>query len=731
MAASPPLAPADADLRQRLLTPLAHVRQRCRLYLLLSGVRWLGLTLVITGLIQLGLDRWLRLSIDQRAALNVLITLVWLAIIYRKILLPLLRPLPDHLLARIVDQAYPELRDLFSTAVQLTPARHSARPTLSDSAIEEQSIAHSPQLIARVRQEAADAALRVPFLDVLDHRRALQHGGELLALIVLVALAFEFMPKPMGTWFARNWLLQELAWPQATYIWPDGFGSTRTRRMPRGEPVDLTATVRGEVPLHAFVEWWTDSGRRGREGLTLVGETQFAATLGALSEDLHFRIEGGDEHTAAFTIAAVERPRLTGVTAIITPPAYTQLPPVTLEQQTTLELLEGGVLELDAQISKPLRSAAFEHREGGVPGAVLAYDNTEAGATLAVYWQAPISGTYTFALLDQDGLEDRNPVRFIVRVTPDRSPSVQMALPNVGDVVTAAAELPVELDCRDDYGLSAVDLRLQLGDGEVSATPVLAEQFELVFAARQTVLVADAGVVPGDRLRVWAEAADIAPDGPNRTAAPPRLLRIVTPEEFLVELGRRELILRQEFERLVSAQRQLRVELVRLLDAWPDEMRLPSSAERRLADLSRTQSGQTARCRSVARDYERILAEMRINRVARSQEERRIGQLVIDPLLILADETLPAAAAAVEALRSDAGAAARSAAQQRQDQVLAQMEAILGNMLEWEGYREAVALLEEVISAQDEVREQTLEAMSQQLDHILDLEEPPAAPANR
>jgi len=59
-----------------------------------------------------------------------------------------------------------------------------------------------------------------------------------------------------------------------------------------------------------------------------------------------------------------------------------------------------------------------------------------------------------------------------------------------------------------------------------------------------------------------------------------------------------------------------------------------------------------------------------------------------------------------------------------QEEILRRMQTILANMLKREGYREAVALLQEVIEEQGEVRSATLELLRRQLETILNLEEP-------
>ncbi len=55
---------------------------------------------------------------------------------------------------------------------------------------------------------------------------------------------------------------------------------------------------------------------------------------------------------------------------------------------------------------------------------------------------------------------------------------------------------------------------------------------------------------------------------------------------------------------------------------------------------------------------------------------------------------------------------------------VARMREVLQNMMEWEGYRETVALLESTIAAQSELRTATLDALAHRLDDILGTDEP-------
>jgi hypothetical protein len=714
--------PADSletRLEQRIFAPLGRLRRRCRLYLVLNGMVYLVLAIVYGGLAQLALDRWLKLSVDQRAVVSLALAAFWLWVGYRSLLRPLLSPLSDRWLAAMVDRVHPQLHDRFATVVQF------AAGDVGDAAH------HSPQLVQAVMHDACRAADDVSVYAVLNHRRAKRRAGQLLATLLLIALASAVMPSTLGTWFRRNWLLGEVPWPQWTHIRVLGFDSAGRRPFPRGDELEVVATVIGRPPPSAMLNWHTPSGRDGRETMTLVGGKQLRASLGVLSEDVRFRVVGGDERTREYVVEAVERPAVVRTATRITPPAYTDLEPVVVEQETVLEVLSGSVLEFEAWLNKPVARAGFVGSEGSVASCELVSSDH-----VRVRWVEPVSGSYHFALADADGWENRRPVRYTLKVAADQPPDVRLELADAGRFITPQAVLPIALRFKDAYGLGSVSLCVQRADDPPHTLAPEGFSPQREFRTLVTYAVESIGVTPGDRLRLWAEARDRDPRGPNVGRAEPLTLHVVSQEAFLTEMARREIELRREFEHLISAQRGLKDALERILPRLPAEGPPPratgglsaSALAQQIAGLSRRQEAHAARCRLLSQGFGQLLAEMGTSRAARPGEQRRIGDRIVAPLETLGTTTLPAASAAIGELRQAAPTAQREAVRATQEDILRRMQTILANMLKREGYREAVALLQEVIDEQGAVRSATLELLQRQLEAILNLEEPAEPP---
>ena len=124
-----------------------------------------------------------------------------------------------------------------------------------------------------------------------------------------------------------------------------------------------------------------------------------------------------------------------------------------------------------------------------------------------------------------------------------------------------------------------------------------------------------------------------------------------------------------------------------------------------------------------------MLAEARTSRASRPADEQRLSGGVITPLDSLGRERLPAAA---DELGTPPGPEAGEALVATQADLVRELRAVMANVLQWEDFREAIQLLEELIADQERVRGATLDALEHQLDELLgSMESEDGAPPER
>jgi hypothetical protein len=103
-----PVEELASELRESVLAPLARLRRRACVYLALAGAQQLAVAVAAASLVQFFLDWSLKLPLSQRIILSGVLLLYWAVVVWRKLIVPLSRPMPDHLLAGLVDRANPD-----------------------------------------------------------------------------------------------------------------------------------------------------------------------------------------------------------------------------------------------------------------------------------------------------------------------------------------------------------------------------------------------------------------------------------------------------------------------------------------------------------------------------------------------------------------------------------------------------------------------------------------------
>jgi hypothetical protein len=277
-------------------------------------------------------------------------------------------------------------------------------------------------------------------------------------------------------------------------------------------------------------------------------------------------------------------------------------------------------------------------------------------------------------------------------------------------MITPQALLPIDVELSDVYGLATANVAFASAKSGDKPTVEPLPDFERAARNLNRSIewsVARHGLVEGDRLSLWAEAADFDDvSGPNVGKSSTTVFRIVSREDLAAELNRRQHEYRQDFERYLRRQEELYSELLSAAQTATSETdrRQKSQLFRQLARRQRDQAGQVG---TTSRQFEQVLSEMRINGLSTPTVEERLGRGVAQPLHDLTQEQMPSAAELIDRLAGEDSVTSAQEAKNVQTAIRDQMNAILAQMLEWERLEEAVILLRDVLNMQRNVGKET------------------------
>lgn len=715
---SAPLRPPA--LGPRLRSSLDGLAARIRFALAARGaVRLVGVLLVCC-LISYALDRPLRLAWETRLGLWLLGAGLVAFVAWRRLALPLRRPLPDVELARALEAAHPLLGWRLLSAVQFAGER---APSGTSAELSAAVVSEAEGLVASL-----DAAPVVPLQPVWKRLALAGLGGLLLG-----ALCWGY-PSEAATWAERNLLLSRSArWPQDTYLQLVSLNGRPLEELAgvlavaRGEDVELAVAVRqGLVPRRVYLEAEGLPGADapspfddlGAEG----GAARFRLRIERVPGDFRFWISGGDDRIGPFELRAIVPPYVEELVLEAQPPAYTNRPPKTFAlESASVSFPAGTVLSLRARVSKPLRRAWFDERSAGaaISTRVAAELSAPAGEVglrqLTQRWTVTETTQLTLGIEDADGAALLQPPQFSVIAIPDKAPAARLELSGVGLNVTPDAQIGYRFSGLDDYGLAGGALHL-----DAAGRPAPAEgakvpdggwprDSEQVYPASPPLsgLTAEASgtleleglrLVPKMSLRLWASVHDTLPGSePQLGSAPTITLRVVSHEQLLNELLRRLFEERQLLEKLANDED----ELARALASLDPEALGRGPATQ--ADVAR------ALIRS-AKAVEQVVIEMISNKLLDGPTHERLrrevvaalGELIRGDLAVAASSAGAAAASAGEARASEAAEAARAARV-----VAAEVRAIAEQLGRIEELAEIVGQLKRIIRRQRALLDRT------------------------
>ncbi|MAI32963.1 MAG: polyketide synthase [Planctomycetaceae bacterium TMED240] len=770
---------SQSHLDPTLNSLLQTLRSRIRRYIvwdsllavfaLVLSAFWIGLALDYLP-VQLGGTEMPRLA---RTLLLGVVAASLFVVLLKMLAGRLHRPLPDDSLALLVERHHPSLGGRLVTAVQLNETGRTG-----DS--------HSRTLLDHVHAEAASEIDKVDpnrifRLQPLLHKLAIAGPLGIAALVFLI-----LSPQAFALAASRLTLLSDDPWPRRADIQMVGIElpvvtasddtalapellkfNDKKMQLPRGSNATLRIRARAEdaeLPVACTVYYQTDSGTRGQSSMRRVGRivdgfqsfVLDGAPLTALSESVTLDIRGLDDRLDDYRIEAITPPALVNMSLQIRYPEYLSTADdgqmdMVAGYQSGLRLREGSDVTLVASSSVPLGEVDvfLKTDKKTDKDLTLNYseDQKEVRFTLTDFNEA---STISIVPKDTNGISAQAPFRYFLGVVLDEPPELNVEIKGIGTSITAKAKLPVTAQARDDYGVT--DLVLAVTPAATTATSTdSAEQPATQSAATSPALdrngeaateldlkeLVDSGTLselaPGTAVNLIGEAMDGYNLGAEHvTRSEVYRLEVVTPEQLLALLERRELGLRSRLEQTINEMTSLRqtLDLLRrtgfeVPENASDEATTRSEQVRRLrTQQSGLQANKTSEeLLGIALSLDDILLEMRNNRVDSVDRSQRIATGVRDPINVTVNGSLAKLRTQIKAIETmisdpEQGIARTAEAVSTAEDVILQLNAILEKMLDLETYNEVLDLVRQLMDDQADLTDDTKKERKKQ---VLDL----------
>jgi len=180
---------------------------------------------------------------------------------------------------------------------------------------------------------------------------------------------------------------------------------------------------------------------------------KWTSLITEVREDFSWRFVRGAMVTAEGHVKVRHHPLVTGLSARVTPPAYTRLQARDMARLPTwFEVPAGSTVHLVGTVNHPLDRAWLAVDSGDTLDLVV--DSLTIFGTLLI----AESTTFSVNLEDGFGLRNFSPLRYEVAAAEDAVPAVRLERLDDDGILPISGELTLELEAADDFGLAGLDL---------------------------------------------------------------------------------------------------------------------------------------------------------------------------------------------------------------------------------------------------------------------------------
>jgi hypothetical protein len=702
----------------------------------------------------------------------------------------------DSSLALLIEKCHPEFKSSLVTTVQ------AASPTMHAKAPSEDHPRRS-SLLELAREQAASHIDNV-HVEQLVRFSPLQFQLTLLGVLLAASCVFA-ISKPGWTlhWGKRFFALSNEPWPRLAQLGVDGIeldvptftGRNQRQRyllpfkegvvsVPKGQACQLRtwASLGAKaVPEVCTVYYQDYAGNRGRANMRRLPASRDVQPfvldgppLESINDSLWLSVAGGDARIANLELKSVDSPLVTNLKLDVTYPTYLQRSTKTtwgkevVPYRTGTRLPQGTQVSLVVQANKNVERCEFVIvRSGEQKDKTELPEESIKVPENSSEFQLPVGELNSNMVIEMrlwgaDGICSGRVQQFVLSAISDQTPQVDVVLQGIGTAITENAVIPIAGKIKDDYDIKQAWIETVIDESPMKKTSLAvqsdgkaSEQLDLKVLREKGELIAKVGSTLG--LTVVAEDyLDLTTD-PHVGRANPIQLGIVTPDQLLIVLERRELAMRARLEQIISELSQMRDLMVNIqkshrqasdtntakepivanepnapsADETPNED-APSKRLRLQVLRSQQVTAQLTKSegelRGVEKEIGQINQELINNRIDSEDRRTRLEDKIRKPLAALLDQQWQPLETDVQAIEKSFSRTAQPdsaldsllpSAISQNNRIIAALNAILSDMIDIQDFNEVVDMVRGMIDDQNKVLEKTKQEQKKQLLDLL------------
>jgi hypothetical protein len=632
----------------------------------------------------------------------------------------------DDDLALFVERHYPELNDRLISAIQLS------REPLVDPANARAESWNSPELVEALVRDAEEATASLDFKRVIvgSHvARTAAWGG--LAALAIAALSALF--PVYSTTYLKRIVGGSAKWPQRTHLSVLDFENHR-RVIARGEDTTVAVEAKGRIPGKVVLRYAFKTGEEGSERMIQqAGGGRFQYTFTHVGGPFTFTVEGGDDLSETHEVDTVTPPSLEVVRLFFEYPAYMKKANTPADRPETAGNVvapfhtqvrfEGTANE---DLESALLSLGVKGKEALTKLEVTPASDGRARAFSGSFAVTEDQGEYGFQLKAKNGLGNRDPIRYAIKGLRDRAPEIKVIEPLGDEFVTDQCERPLEIEIRDDFGISRIALEVrtisQVKDRLKDWTPAdfgrdqNSRAYGETFIRSEAVLdVAKHGLQAGDHVELRFRAEDYRDVGDKNSSAS-KVYKLSVVSVVTLEKELQDAI--EKIKTLLKAQKAKQENAWsrtgRLLNNFGKSDALAPEQQSEVRQAGLEQNDITSKLDAARKDVRHIMRRGVYNRIFNESAASKLQGAIdeLDQLVGTPGEAGREGISRHAAARLDQSAklksgAERSAnfrdAQNLQSQVASGIQRALEYLDKWSSYQEVIRIAREIKQLQDDV----------------------------